>query len=535
MGVAYQKSRGCNWVACALVIATVAAAVILAVVVIRHKKSSYYVESMQMPPGANFNGNYTHAMQLALTFLDIQKSGKLPANFPIPWRGDSNLVDGKDNGVDLSGGLHDAGDSVKFGLPMAFTATLLSWGVLEYGPAMEKAGQLASARRSIRWVTDYLLRAHASPQELYFQVGDPNQDHKCWMRPEDETLPRPSLKLDPTLPGSEVAAETAAAMAAASMVFRHTDPTYADLLVTHARQLFNFSDGYRASYSLTIPAVQAFYNSTGYGDELLWGATWLYYATGDNTYLAYVTGVEGESFAEWGVFPSWFSWDNKRPAVQVLLARLQLLKPPSNAVNTVSIGLTNYKTTADGLMCAFLPRSPTASKDRTQGGMLWIGQWTALQHGINSALLATFYSDYLSAAKLPGISCSGISFTPTELRTFAASQADYILGNNPMSMSFMVGYGTTYPHKLHHRGASIPESQTVYDCKGGFIWLDSTEPNPNVAYGAIVGGPFKNETYSDSRTNIIQNEASTYNSAAMASLSAGLSVSGNYPVPVSWI
>lgn len=89
-------------------------------------------------------------------------------------------MDGKDNGVDLSGGLHDAGDSVKFGLPMAFTATLLSWGVLEYGPAMEKAGQLASARRSIRWVTDYLLRAHASPQELYFQVFNPKPvpDHQ---------------------------------------------------------------------------------------------------------------------------------------------------------------------------------------------------------------------------------------------------------------------------------------------------------------------------------------------------------------------
>jgi len=97
-------------------------------------------------------------------------AGKLPANFPIPWRGDSNLEDGKDHGVDLSGGMYDAGDSVKFGLPMAFTATLLSWGVLEYGPAMEKAGQLASAQHSIRWITDYLLKAHASPQELYFQV-----------------------------------------------------------------------------------------------------------------------------------------------------------------------------------------------------------------------------------------------------------------------------------------------------------------------------------------------------------------------------
>lgn len=149
------------------------------------------------------------------------------------------------------------------------------------------------------------------------QVGDPTKDHKCWMRPEDGTLLRPSLKLDPTLPGSEVAAETAAAMAAASMVFRATDAIYADLLVTHAKQLFNFSDNHRASYSLTIPAVQDYYNSTGYGDELLWGAAWLYYATGDNNYLAYVTGVEGENFAEWGVFPSWFSWDSKRPGVQV--------------------------------------------------------------------------------------------------------------------------------------------------------------------------------------------------------------------------
>lgn len=201
----------------------------------------------------------------------------------------------------------------------------------------------------------------------------------------------------------------------------------------------------------------------------------------------------------------------------------------------MSIGLTNYKTTADGLMCAFLPRSPTASKDRTKGGMLWIEQWSALQHGINSALLATFYSDYLSAAQLPGISCSGISFTPAELRSFAASQADYVLGANPLSTSFMVGYGAEYPQKLHHRGASIPVNPTVYDCKGGFIWFDSTQPNPNIAHGAIVGGPFKNETYSDTRDNILQNEASTHNSAAMASLTAGLSVSGNYPIPLSWI
>lgn len=114
--------------------------------------------------------DFNKMLIISLNFSQQCAAGKLPEKFPIPWRGDSNLVDGKDMGVDLSGGLYDAGDSVKFGLPMAFTATLLSWGVLEYGPVMGKAGQLNSAKNSIRWVTDYLLKAHTSPQELYFQV-----------------------------------------------------------------------------------------------------------------------------------------------------------------------------------------------------------------------------------------------------------------------------------------------------------------------------------------------------------------------------
>lgn len=41
--------------------------------------------------------------------------------------------------------------------------------------------------------------------------------------------PRNVLKIDRNTPGSEVAAETAAALAAASLVFRRTDPTYAKL------------------------------------------------------------------------------------------------------------------------------------------------------------------------------------------------------------------------------------------------------------------------------------------------------------------
>lgn len=110
-----------------------------------------------------------------------------------------------------------------------------------------------------------------------------------------------------------------------------------------------------------------------------------------------------------------------------------------------------------------------------------------------------------------------------------------MLGDNNMQQSYLVGYGSKYPQYLHHRGASIPSGPTKYDCNSGYVWYHSADPNPNVGYGAVVGGPAKNETYTDTRDNIAQNEASVYNSVSMAGLVAGLSVNGSYSVPVSWI
>lgn len=51
-------------------------------------------------------------------------------NNKIVWRGDSALHDGSEENLDLSKGLYDAGDLMKFGFPMAFTATVLSWRFL---------------------------------------------------------------------------------------------------------------------------------------------------------------------------------------------------------------------------------------------------------------------------------------------------------------------------------------------------------------------------------------------------------------------
>lgn len=97
-------------------------------------------------------------------------AGKLENN-KISWRGDSALQDGSQAKLDLSKGMYDAGDHIKFGFPLAFTATVLSWAILEYGDQMDAVNQLESAQGSLKWITDYLINAHPSPNVLYIQVS----------------------------------------------------------------------------------------------------------------------------------------------------------------------------------------------------------------------------------------------------------------------------------------------------------------------------------------------------------------------------
>ncbi|KAI3745822.1 hypothetical protein L6452_08233 [Arctium lappa] len=507
-----RKSGGYfGWFIVMVVLGVVAFAVVFT-----YKKKFGYL------PGT-VSSKYGGALKVAMQFFDIQKSGKLVHN-KIPWRGNSALDDGKHAHVDLSKGMYDAGDHMKFGFPMAFTATVLSWAILEYSVQMNAVNQLQPAKESLKWITDYLINAHPEHNVLYIQVGDPVADHKCWDRPEDMTEKRPLTMVNSSKPGSDVAAETAAALAAASLVFKSSNATYSSVLLRHAQDLFAFADEYRGSYSKSIPQVRAYYDSTGYGDEILWAASWLYYATKDSTYLDVVTGKDGERYANWGT-PSWFSWDDKLPGTHVLLSRISFFGLDDDA-NTEN--LNEYRRTAEAIMCNLLPNSPSASLSRTEGGLIWVNKWHALQQPVASAFLALVFSDYMLTSETSKLECDEESFSPSDLRKFAKSQADYVLGDNPMKMSYLVGYGSKYPKYVHHRGASIPADAKT-GCKDGWKWLKSRKPNPNVATGALVGGPSKHDEYIDSRNNSMQGEPSTYNSAVLVGLLSGLVTYSSVP------
>jgi hypothetical protein len=169
------------------------------------------------------------------------------------------------------------------------------------------------------------------------QVGDGDTDHYCWQRPEDMTTSRQAYRVDRENPGSDLVAETAAALAAASIVFRGADPHYSRLLLHHARQLFEFGDRYRGNYDSSVTQAHSFYTSvSGYRDELLWAAFWLHRATGEEEYLRYAVGRAGD-FGGVGWAMTEFSWENKYAGLQVLAAKVPPLKAHSELHFTCSV------------------------------------------------------------------------------------------------------------------------------------------------------------------------------------------------------
>jgi len=73
------------------------------------------------------------------------------------------------------------------------------------------------------------------------------------------------------------------------------------------------------------------------------------------------------------------------------------------------------------------------------------------------------------------------------------------------------------PLHAHHAGASCPDRPARCDWAN----FDSKNPNPQVLYGALVGGPKGpgDDTYTDSRKDYVGNEvACDYNSGFSGAL-----------------
>ncbi|MQL94017.1 hypothetical protein Taro_026669 [Colocasia esculenta] len=459
--------------------------------------------------------DYLDALSKSILFFEGQRSGVLPPDQRLTWRGHSGLSDGYEAGVDLVGGYYDAGDNVKFGFPMAFTTTMLAWSLVEFGAMMPPA-ELRNALAAVRWGTAYLLKTIAHPNKVFVQVGDPLKDHNCWERPEDMDTTRTVYVVTPENPGSEVAGETAAALAAASMAFRQADPAYAELLLDNAARAFEFADTYKGAYS-DNPGVKAgvcpFYcNFDGYQDELLWGAAWLRRASSNDSFLSYIQNNGKTLGAEDNI--NEFGWDNKHAGLNVLVSK--------EFLEGQVMSLESYKESADSFMCTLIPESSSSHIQYTPGGLIYKPGGSNMQHVTTIAFLLLTYADYLARTSQT-VNCGNVAVGPASLRRQAKQQVDYLLGDNPMRISYMVGYGDRYPQRIHHRGSSLPSKRDHPEfiaCKEGSPYFNTGRPNPNVLVGAVVGGPGEDDAYGDDRADFRKSEPTTYINAPLVGVLA---------------
>ena len=433
----------------------------------------------------NFSADYKEALGLSLEFYEAQRSsGPFPR---VLWRKPAGLTDGADVGRDLSGGWFDAGDGVKFNLPMAYSATILNWGLIAFPNGYEQASQSSYAKEQVRYALDYLMATYnegsdkSSPSDdtIYYQVGDVTADHNFWGPPEDMTMSRPTYSCNSNLKCSEVAGEMSSALSSGSIVFASTDSAYSATLLQKAKGLYNFAKTYQGNNGYT--ATQGAYSShSGYNDELAWSAIWLYMATKDESYLN-----DAKSFiSKTNDATNWaMNWDDVTNGAKVLLY--------SNTKDS------QYKTSLDKHFNYWI-----SGVGYSRGGLAFLDGWGSLRYSANSSFLALTYAQTLPISE------------QSTLINFAKGQINYMLGSNPRNSSYLIGYGDNYPINPHHRASHNSKSHNI----------NSPTNNEYLLRGALVGGPKSKDdfNYKDDRMDYQANEVATDYNAGFVGAVAGL-------------
>lgn len=419
---------------------------------------------------AESNLNYAEALQKSLYFYECQQAGPLPEWNRVEWRDDSTMNDF------ITGGWYDAGDHVKFNLPMAYSAAMMAWGLYQYPDGIEKCGEMENYTNNLTFVLDYLAACDLG-DEVVYQVGNGQQDHTWWGPVElyeygmeengnDYSNGRPYYTAKAGEGYSAVLGEMAAALAAGACALEgRSDKT--DDYIRHAENIFKMADSAKSDKDYNDSDASGFYRSSHFYDELFWAANWLYRATGDKAYLDKATSYIPNLGRELGSDELKYSWSQCWDDVQQggMLLYAQSTGSYTDRVKRHLDYLLNEATKVDDTI-------------------VYIQNWGCLRYATTCGFISAVACDTLDLGD------------ETKYINFYKSQIDYALGDNPLNQSYVVGYGENAPLNAHHRTAHASWSNS----------LDNPTENRHILYGALVGGPNQDGTYEDDRGNFINNE-----------------------------
>ncbi len=418
--------------------------------------------------------NYAKLLQYSLYFYDANMCGnEVGETSLLDWRDDCHTfdtttytrTDGSTVNVDLTGGFHDAGDHVKFGLPEAYAAFMLGMSYDTNKAAYTQAGQAGHLQDITTHFADYfvdctVLSADGSKVEAFCcQVGQGggSNDHGYWGAPEAQTnANRPIYFTSASQPSTDIVSLSAAALA-----MQYNNFGGSEYLLT-AKKLFEYAKNNNKAVNQT---AAGYYSSSSWEDDYCLAALMLYKVTGDSQYLNEFNKYASNSNAQKPYWP--LGWDNVGPAVAYY-------NNNSSALNTLM----------------------NISNGNSNNGYRCIDDWGSARYNTSMQYTGLLYD------KMTGTST---------YKSWSEGQMQYILGNNSKNMCFVVGYNNKSAKYPHHRAAS--------GYTGG---PQGTSTQANVLIGALVGGPKLDGSYTDSASDYVCNEVAIDYNATLVAASAAL-------------
>ncbi len=431
------------------------------------------------------NYNFAKLLQLSLYFYDANMCGEgVEANSLCSktnnggngWRGnchvnDSFSYDGKTYKV--TGGYHDAGDHVKFGLPAAQAFTGLGLGYMEFKEAYNELGQTGHFKNILDYYCDYIRKCtvigdDGKVKAFCYQVGHGDPDHAKWDSPEVEdenaTDRKYTLVATSSNPATDIVGETAAALAANYINFGdEKDLEYAEALFEFARvntKGIGEKDG-------------TFYASSSWDDDYCLAAALLYKATKKEIYKTEYNSNKS-NLANKSSEP--FGWDNTYQA-----AVLYAPEKSANDIQKLQSYLNGYA-------------------NKSQNSYYCHDSWGSARINCNIQLMMMIFDKYNNTD----------TYT-----TWCRYQMSLILGGNSTGKNLVCGYNGDSPVKPHHRAASG---------YGGWDGFNANADQKYTLYGALVGGPSDSNfsSYKDVVNDAVSNEVTLDYNAGMVGAAAAL-------------
>jgi len=481
---------------------------------------------------AELEFNYAKALQYSQFFYDANMCGTgVDENNLYNWRSDCHVYDAElpldstntnmsdsfisknkkyldpdgDGKVDVSGGFHDAGDHVKFGMPEAYSASTVGWGFYEFREQYEATGQDTHTKTILRYFNDYFMRCtflddSGKVVAFCYQVGDGDIDHAYWNAPEVDEMFRRGWFATDELPSTDCVSAAAASLAVNYLNFKDEDPEYAAENLKYAKALFEFAERIDPSKrKCNDDGPKGYYASSKWQDDYCWAAAWLFLATEDEHYLDEIW-----KFYDYYAPSCWtHCWNDVWAGTACLLGEIDDKYDKDSQVfedkYRKAANKSPYETIdfwseiaklIDNWMTGKVPKI-------TPGGYSFLNQWGSARYNTATQFVALVYDKHHGDK-------------PSKYGEWAKSQMDYLMGDNPINTCYIVGYSDISVKYPHHRAAS------------GLSKCEDPGPHKYVLYGALVGGPGANDEHIDVTSDYIYNEVTIDYNAAFVGACAGL-------------